>query len=559
MYSLTGDGMSQKLIELSEISSSASEIDGSVMLVANASNYGVIPNTNADVTIPLQNFINALGSVNYSSEAGYLTISRKEIKIPMGIYAISSTIKIPKHCNISGYGAIIVNHSEVKNFTALEIDAYDSVVSGFKFSGFDEIVYSNNSNTDAGAITFENVVFQKSNTATRLNSRSSITIFNRCKFFDVSRIAHIISGDEIIYNGSWFQPSTITSLDYTPFLISDDITNGERKISMNNCIGVPPLRLDSALDESAWVGMNRHCSVSILNSRFGGENYGGMTLINCNSNFDSINSIKIEGTFANSNSSKPLNPISNDKTISCVRIIGGYPREILIDKLTSSGRGFVIGYKLGTTHSDYAVVTAQDSYLSMLPILNIQKNVYNQPLCNSINKEKLGVFYSGVSFRDKVVPYSNASVGAGRNGLRKDNIIIDSTDVIIKLNNVKLVQGLVWRPCRNVINFHIDTSVIPQTGIIIGVIAVTRVYDGTEYSYRLFTNSTINFAKLGSGAESVHTYEVTWSDTTSSDKKYMKDSEFNYNSQNISIRIKNITGVIGWNAVGMMDGHENFT
>ena len=31
MYSLTGDGMSQKLIELSEITSSASEIDGKVI------------------------------------------------------------------------------------------------------------------------------------------------------------------------------------------------------------------------------------------------------------------------------------------------------------------------------------------------------------------------------------------------------------------------------------------------------------------------------------------------------------------------------------------------
>ena len=100
MYSLTGDGISQKLIELSEIKSSASEIDNTIMIVGNILNYG----GKSHKTSPFFD----------NSDALELAQIHGSVIIPEGTYYISRTFSQKTGTSLSGISS---GKSELKALT----------------------------------------------------------------------------------------------------------------------------------------------------------------------------------------------------------------------------------------------------------------------------------------------------------------------------------------------------------------------------------------------------------------------------------------------------------
>ena len=380
---VTNEGISGTFIydaALSATDNGGTIIDGWVRKYSGALKvrwFGAIGSGTGDDYANIIKAISALKVTDVGPSTGTESASPQVLDFEDGVYNISDALPLGQYHHYKGDNAVIRKHPvdySVSSGTAFVGDGRNSKIKGFTLQEFATAININNSNINASTVDIEDVTFINCDLAAKIEAQSSLVTFRRVKAVRTKRILDQVKGDLVVFRDSWFQPTGWElETDYHAFNLQDGL------LSIHNCIGVPPERVDDEDDENAWVGMYGNSRLYIGDgSRFGGE-YGGMTLVNAyDLTYTDVTYITLENIHADI-SDYGSNPIPEVDRIVGVRIMANFPRHLSISNLYSTPNTNLLGFGDGIDPSTVTIQTNADRskivpYLDLKPT-SLQKQV----------------------------------------------------------------------------------------------------------------------------------------------------------------------------------------
>jgi hypothetical protein len=246
----------------------------------NVLNYGADPTGVNDCYTAFTNAINALYALNISSGvAGTVGHSSNPILfIPKGVYKLSTKVTLTAYIHVVGENAIIKPDTGVDGFVL----PYMNQISNVQFIGGRLGIVISTGNVDLNVMKIEDCQFQMQTVAAiyvggflpsdgygYLNSASSQIQITGCKYWNSNTNTNFLragSGDSTVIDTCWIEGTNLGIVCYC---------RGSA-LTVRNFFGVPSG--SNYGTTPAWFDVDY--SVSVFNSRFGGEN-GGITPINC--------------------------------------------------------------------------------------------------------------------------------------------------------------------------------------------------------------------------------------------------------------------------------------